>query len=178
MRIGIRLVLLAVSATLLVPFPSFAQKADVKAEVLKDWTEMKNTMVKISNEMPEDKFGYKSTPPQRSYGEQILHVAGANVGLLKALGGKTPAPTVNMKATSKAEVIKALEDSFDYGTSVINEQTPESMLEQVKVPPFMGGMASRARLVYLVIGHAWDIYGQMAVYLRLNGKVPPASQRP
>jgi hypothetical protein len=166
------------ATALLLAVPSFAQKADIKAETLKDWTDMKGTMVKISNEMPEDKFGFKATPAQRSYGEQILHVAGANANFLKSLGAKATAPNINMKATSKAEIIKALEDSFDYGIAVINEQTSDSMLEQVKVPPFMGGMASRARVVNFMIGHAWDVYGQMAVYLRLNGKVPPASQRP
>ena len=40
------------------------------------------------------------------------------------------------------------------------------------------GTTSRIRLFYLLVGHAWDIYGQMAVYLRLNGITPPASQRP
>ena len=178
MRTALYLSLLVTACALLAVSPSFAQKADVKAEVLKDWTDMKNTMVKISTEMPEDKFGYKSTPQQRSYGEQILHIAGANANFLKALGGKATAPTINAKATAKAEIVKALEDSFDFGTALINEQTSDSMLDQVKVPPFMGGMASRARLVNFLIGHAWDIYGQMAVYLRLNGHVPPASQRP
>jgi uncharacterized damage-inducible protein DinB len=178
MRIALRPSWFLAASLLLVPGPALAQKADVKAEVLKDWTDMKDTMVKIANEMPEDKFGYKSTPPQRSYGEQILHVAGANANFLKALGGKATAPTINTKATSKAEIVKALEESFDYGIAAINEQTSDTILEQVKVPPFMGGMASRARVVNFLIGHAWDIYGQMAVYLRLNGQVPPRSQRP
>ncbi len=105
-------------------------------------------------------------------------MAGANLNFLKTLGGKTPAPAVDLKATSKAAIIAALEASFDYGTAVLNEQTADSMLEQVKVPPFMGGMSSRARVANFLIGHAWDTYGQMVVYLRLNGHVPPASQRP
>ena len=158
--------------------PALAQKADVKAEVMNDWAAMKAAMVKITAEMPEDKFGYKSTPAQRNYGEQALHVAFANLNFLKTLGGKTPAPVVDLKATSKAAIITGLEASFDYGTAVLNEQTADSMLEQIKVPPFMGGLSSRARVVNFLIGHAWDTYGQMAVYLRLNGHVPPASQRP
>ena len=177
MRTALRLAgALAVAA--LVSTPAFAQKADIKAETLKDWADMKATFVKITNEMPEDKFGYKSTPVQRNYGEHALHAAGANLNFIKALGGKTPAPAVNLKATSKAEIIKAVEASFDYGTAVINEMTPDQMLEQVKVPPFMGGMSSRSRVIYFLLGHTWDTYGQMVVYLRLNGHVPPASQRP
>jgi uncharacterized damage-inducible protein DinB len=154
----------------------FAQTGTIKNDVLKDWTDLKATMVKISNEMPEDKFGYKSTPPQRSYGEQILHVAGANVGFLGALGGSAKAPMIDMKATKKADIIKSLEDSFDYGTALINEQTDQTMIGTVQAR-FLGA-STRARVVYFLIGHAWDIYGQMAVYLRLNGHVPPASQRP
>ena len=108
---------------------------------------MKATFVKITNEMPEDKFSFKSTPAQRNYGEHALHAAGANLNFLKTLGGKTPAPEVNLKATSKADIIKAVEASFDFGTAIINEMTPDQMLEQVKVPPFMGGMSSRSRVI-------------------------------
>jgi hypothetical protein len=153
-----------------------SKPADMKADVLKDWTAMKDTMVKIATEMPEDKFGYKSTPPQRTYGEQVLHAATVNVTFIGLLGGKATPPTINMKATSKAEIVKALADSFDYGTALLNEQTPESMVQAV--PARFMGEASRTRVAYFVIGHNWDIYGQMVVYLRLNGGVPPASQRP
>ena len=178
MRIALPRSLLIAAVTLLAPLPALAQKADLKAEVLKDWTDVKGIISKIAAEMPEDKYGFKPTPPQRNFGEQALHIAGANINFLKAFGGQATPPAVNLKATSKAEIIKAVEASFDYGIALINEQTPDSMAEQVKVPPFMGGMASRARVAYFLLGHTWDIYGQMVVYLRLNGHVPPASQRP
>ena len=100
------------------------------------------------------------------------------INLLKAMGGKTPAPNADLKAQTKAAAIKALEASFDYGTATIGEFTADQMLEQVTVPPFMGGKSSRVRVAYFLLGHAWDTYGQMVVYLRLNGGVPPASQRP
>jgi uncharacterized damage-inducible protein DinB len=152
-----------------------AQSPTIQSDALKDWTNMKETMTKIADAMPEDKFGFKPTPAQRTFGEQILHVAGANVGLIKMLGGKAAAPTVNAKATSKAEILKALADSYDYGIAVIKEQTDQAMLEAVKGPSFIG-TATRARLVWATIGHAWDEYGAMTVYLRLNGIVPPASR--
>ena len=176
MRHAVRSSLIAAAFIALAIARPYAQSSAVKDEVLKDWTGMKDTMVKISNEMPEDKFGYRSTPSQRNYGEQILHIAGANVNFLKGLGGKATPPAVNMKATAKAEIVKALADSFDYGTALINEQTEDAMVQKVKAP-FLGD-ATRSRVYYFLIGHAWDIYGQMAVYLRLNGHVPPASQRP
>lgn len=153
------------------------QAASIKTEVLKDWTGMKSTMDKIAAEMPEDKYTYKSTPAQRDYAAQIMHIATSNMGILKTIGGKAPAPMIDEKATKKADVIKAMDASFDWGTALINEQTEPSMLETVQAPRFLGP-SSRARIFNFLIGHTWDIYGQMVVYLRLNGGVPPASQRP
>ena len=79
-----------------------AQAPSIQAELLKDLTNQKDQMVKIADAMPADTFGYESTPAQRSCGEQNLHVAGANVGIMKALGRKATAPTINRKATAKA----------------------------------------------------------------------------
>ena len=152
-----------------------AQSSPVQGEMVKDWTMQKDTITKIADAMPEDKFGFKATPAERSYGEQILHIAGANVGIMKALGAKAAAPTINTKATSKADIIKALADSYDYGLAALKEQTDQSMLEMVDGPRFLG-RSTRARLVGFTMAHAMDIYGQMAVYLRLNGIVPPASR--
>lgn len=176
MSMSPRTVLMIAAFIAIIAPRSFAQAPSIKGEVQKDWAGMKDTMMKIAAEMPEDKFGYKSTPAQRNYGEQILHVATANVGFLSGLKGKAATPTINAKATAKAEILKALADSFDYGTALLGEQTPESMLQTVQAR-FLGE-STRGRIYYFLIGHAWDIYGQMAVYLRLNGLVPPASQRP
>ena len=154
-----------------------AQSANLNAELLKDWTDQKAMMMKIADAMPEEKFSYKSTPPQRDYGQQILHIAGGNIMYLQFFGGKATAPTVNRTATAKAEILKALADSFDYGTALIREQTDQSMMQTIQTNQYLGP-SSRARVIYFLLGHTWDIYGQMVVYLRLNGVVPPASQRP
>ena len=158
--------------------PAAQSDMSIQAQMLKDWGGLKDTMDKIANAMPEDKFSYKATPAQRTYAEQITHIAGANLGLLRAVGGKTPAPTVDTKATSKAGAIKAMDDSFDWGTALLKEQTDQTMLEAAQNPPPFMGPSTRLRVYGFLIGHTWDIYGQMAVYLRLNGVVPPASQRP
>ena len=156
---------------------SGAQSASLSAELLKDWTEQKDIMMKIADAMPEEKFTYKSTPPQRDYGQQILHVAGGNVIYLRFFGGKAAAPSINPRATAKAEILKALADSFDYGTALLKEQSDQSIMQAIQTNQYLGP-SSKARVIYFLIGHTWDIYGQMAVYLRLNGIVPPRSQRP
>jgi uncharacterized damage-inducible protein DinB len=154
-----------------------AQTASLKSELLKDWTELKPVMMAIAAAMPEDKFTYKSTPAQRDYGQQIMHVAAGNMMYLRFFGGKAVAPAFNANAKSKAEILQALAASFDFGEALIREQSDESMLQTVQTNQFLG-RSSKARVIYFLIGHTWDIYGQMAVYLRLNGIVPPRSDRP
>src|SRR5688500_19444517 len=70
-----------------------------------------------------------------------------------------------------------LQKSQDYGTAVIKEFNDAQLSERVKSLRFMGPTVSRLRLAYFSISHGQAIYGQMAVYLRLNRVMPPASNR-
>lgn len=149
-----------------------------QAELLKDWSGLKDTMHKIAAEMPADKYGFRPTEAQQTFGERTVHVASANVFFFSLLAGTgTPKPTIDTKATTKDAALKALDDSFDYGIAILKEQTDQTLLQPVGAPPKFLGPSSRERIVTFVMGHTWDIYGQMAVYLRMNGRVPPASQR-
>jgi uncharacterized damage-inducible protein DinB len=134
-------------------------------------------MHKIAAEMPADKYGFKPTPGQQSFGERTVHVATTNVYFFSLLGGNATKPTIDAKATTKEAALKALDDSFDYGIAVLKQQTDQSLLQSVASAPKFMGPSSRARVVAFTAGHTWDMYGQMAVYLRLNGQVPPASQQ-
>ena len=159
-------------------FPAAQAPASIKAEMLKDWADLKGTMVKIAGAMPADKYGFKPTPAQQSFGDRVVHIANINNRFLGSIGGKAAAPALDAKAAAmtKNAAIKAMSDSFDYGTALLNEQTDQTMLQTI-MAPFIGP-SSRARAYTFLIGHTWDIYGQMAVYLRLSGGVPPASVRP
>lgn len=150
----------------------------VACDVQADWERNRGLLLGIAEAMPEDKFGFKPTPAQQSFGERIIHVAGIDVKLLGTLGGKTPAPMLNMQATSKADVVAALRQSMDYGAAVLKEFNDQQLAERVMSLPFMGPTTSRLRVIYFSMGHSQDIYGQLAVYLRLNGVTPPASNRP
>ena len=171
------LFIVTVVATLAVPRGAAAQNASVKDELLRDWRDMKATMHALADAMPADKYGYRSTPLQRDFGQQVVHVATANVMNLRFLQAKATPPMIDRNATAKAVAIKAMDDSFDYGTAAIEEQSEESLRQIVGTNAFLGP-SSRARVIWFLLGHSWDIYGQMVVYLRLNGGVPPASQRP
>jgi len=150
----------------------------VACDMQGDWERTKTLVLGLVNAMPDDKFGYKPTPAQGSFAERAMHVATIDMALLGTVGGKTPAPTLaNPKATTKAEVVAALQASFDYGAAVIKEFNDQQLMERVASMPFLGPTASRLKVIYFSMQHTQDIYGQLVVYLRLNGITPPASNR-
>ncbi len=157
--------------------PMKADTPSLQAELLKDWTALKDTMHKIAAEMPADKYNFKPTEGQQTFGERTVHVATANMYFLGLLGGTATKPTIDPKATSKDAALKALDDSFDYGTAILKQQTDQTLMQSVASAPKFMGPSSRARIISFLSGHTWDLYGQMVVYLRLNGQVPPMSQK-
>ena len=161
-----------------------AQSATVSGDLLTDWQQQKRSMMAIAEAMPETAFSFKPIEAQRTYAEQILHIAGANVYLMQHLGGVAVAPDVDttdftvfgLSATSKAAVLEALGAGYDYGIAVLQEFSDEQLLETVAGPRYLGNV-TRVKMAYFTLSHAMDIYGQMAVYLRLNDVTPPASRR-
>jgi uncharacterized damage-inducible protein DinB len=150
----------------------------VACDVLGDWGRTYGLLIGEAEAMPEDKYSFKPTPAQQSFGERLMHVATIDVKLLSTLGGKTPAPMINPKAATKAEIVAALRQVNDYGAAVLKEFNDTQLAERVASLPFMGPTASRLRVIYFSMSHSQDIYGQLAVYLRLSGITPPASNRP
>ena len=150
----------------------------VACDVQGDWERTKNLVLGLVNAMPDDKWSFKPTPAQGTFAERALHIADIDTKLLSTLGGKTPAPSaVNLKAMTKAEVVAALQASFDYGAAVIKEFNDQQLAERIASMPFLGPTASRLKVISFSMQHTNDIYGQLVVYLRLNGITPPASNR-
>ena len=152
--------------------------ASLQADLVKDWEAQRDKLMKLAAAMPEDKFSFKPKPEMRSWAEQLTHVAGAIVGTLRRLDAAATAPTLPQNATAKADVLKALCDAFEFGSTVLKKQTDATIAEGVQGPGYYGpGLSTRARLVYRTLVHTEDEYGAMTVYLRLNGITPPASER-
>ena len=150
----------------------------VACDLQADWAGNTNGLIGIANAMAEGDYGFKPTPAQESFAERLMHVVNIDLKLLSTLGGKTPVPMINPKASSKADVMAALKQWDAYGTAVLKEFNDQQLSERVTSMPFMGPTTSRTRVAYFSISHAQDIYGQLAVYLRLKGVTPPRSNRP
>jgi uncharacterized damage-inducible protein DinB len=159
--------------------PSFMGScSNLSCEMQNDWDRNHLMIYGLARAMPEDKYGFKPVPEEQSFGERVLHVAQVNVSLLQTLGAKTPAPAIDPKATSKIEAMAALQKADDYGTAVIKEFSEQQLMARIASPWFMGPMSSRQRILEFLMMHTQDTYGQLVVYARLSGIIPPASRQP
>lgn len=171
-------VLLAASSTMAQGRGGAPACTTVACDLQADWAFNTSGLIGIANAMPESEYSFKPTPAQESFAERLMHVVNIDMKLLNTLGGKTPAPMVDPKASSKADVLAALKQWDAYGAAVLKEFNDQQLTERVTSLPFMGPTVSRIRVAYFSIAHSQDIYGQLAVYLRLKGVTPPRSNRP
>jgi uncharacterized damage-inducible protein DinB len=141
-------------------------------------TEME--VVSAAEAMPADKYDFVPTAGEfktvRTFGQQVKHLAQANYSLLKASGvpGAVDPKTLEGLKT-KDELVKALKDSYIYAHAVTSSLTTDNAFSSVAgLPP--NWKITRTSDVAFMIMHTMDHYGQMCVYLRMNGIIPPASR--
>lgn len=139
--------------------------------------------------MPAEKYGFAPSasifvagqktefPSVRTFAQQATHVAQANYFFFSSISELKPDVDTNAlaKLTSKDEVVAALAASFAFGHKAIGTLTAKNAFEVLKSPE--PGLQTRATLSTFAVAHAFDHYGQMVEYLRMNGVVPPASAR-
>jgi len=133
--------------------------------------------------MPEDKYSFVPTAGKfedvRSFGEQVKHVACAQFAFFNEFEGKQPPADCEKgghdPAKTKAELVKYLKDSFDYSNRVLATLTAKNALERVEGR--YGGPNTRLGISVIAVWHITDHYGQLVEYLRMNGLVPPMTQK-
>lgn len=126
--------------------------------------------------MPAEKYGFKSTPAQMSFGDIVAHLVEGNDYLCGIIGGtKAPTRAKVTGASSKAELTGELKDSFAFCNQSLAKLDDSKLAEQL---PFFGGKTrSRADILFVTIGDWADHYSQSAIYLRLNGLLPPTAKK-
>ncbi len=157
---------------------------DPMAATVAQWfTMISRSFVNLADAMPAEKYGFKPTngafESVRTFGEQVKHVACANFAFFNQIEKKEPpagcADGGPSPAETKEELMTYLRESFAYAQRVLQGMTPDNALEPVSGP--YGGPSTRLGITTLAVWHASDHYGQLVVYLRMNGIVPPASAR-
>jgi DinB superfamily len=139
----------------------------------------------VAEAMPAEKYSYIPSAPGgkfdgvRSFAEQVKHVACANFAFFNEIEGKTPPDGCEKggpaPATTKAELLKYLRDSFDYGNKVLTTVNEKNAMERVEGR--YGGPNTKLGLAVIAVWHIADHYGQVVYYLRLNGIVPLSTQQ-
>jgi uncharacterized damage-inducible protein DinB len=145
---------------------------------------LEHEFVPAADAMPEDKFGFAPANGEfkgvRTFAQQIKHVAAVNYELGAAILEQKPPVDIGDEAgpasiTTKADILKYLKDSFAYVHKAIATINDKNLVESVR-SPFGEGKVTRLSLASSVAWHGFDHYGQMVVYLRMNGIIPPASR--
>jgi hypothetical protein len=164
---------------------SASKERTIASEMNANLKNVEGEFVPAAEAMPEDKFNFAPTAGEfnkaRTYAQQIKHVAAVNYMLGSAiLGEKSPVELGGESGPdslkSKAEIVKFLKDSYAYLHKAIGTVTAANVVGEVE-SPFGGPKMTRLTVATIGVAHSFDHYGQMAVYLRMNGIIPPASRQ-
>lgn len=134
-------------------------------------------MVAAAESMPADKYGYKPTPQQMSFAHLVMHIAGSNNLLCSKISG-TPAPEEAKLAETdgKDKLVAALRASFDYCSTALAKTGDSNLSESLTL---FGGRSFTRAAAMMILSADWaDHYSAQAMYLRLNGILPPTAQPP
>jgi uncharacterized damage-inducible protein DinB len=137
----------------------------------------------LAEAMPEDKYSFIPTNGNfsgvRSFGEQIKHVACAQFAFFNEFEGKKPPEDCEKgghdPAKTKSELIKYLKESFNYGNRVLATLTANNALDRIEGR--YAGPNTKLGISVVAVWHITDHYGQLVEYLRMNGIVPPQTQK-
>ena len=139
----------------------------VRDVLLKQWTDIGEKIVKMAEDFPEDKYEFKANPAIRTFADNLRHVAFWNGYVAKSARGEKPDAKANelpkAQYATKAAIVKALKESLADATAQLKN----------------GPVAPSGKQVDLWVSfteHSGEHYGQLVVYYRLNGLVPPASR--
>jgi uncharacterized damage-inducible protein DinB len=182
--------ILLVAALLLLPAIDQAQQtqqppATIASVVDREISNIEKQIVDVAEAMPEDKFNFSPENLNisgaeykgvRTFAEQLKHVAASNYYIWSPVTGDKLREDLNdgkgpENMKSKADIIKFLKESFALGHKAAASLTADNILQNPGT-----SKSTRLRLATFGVSHAYDHYGQMVEYLRMNGIVPPASR--
>lgn len=169
------------SASPLTP-PTIASAIDREISIVE------KELIDAAEAMPEDKFDFSPEKLNisgsdykgvRTFGQQLKHVAASNYLIWSPITGEKTPDTVNDgkgpdNMTAKADIIKYLKDSFVFGHKAVATLNVSNLVQPITSSS--GRPTTRLFLATFASAHAFDHYGQIVEYLRMNGIVPPASR--
>src|ERR1700723_1996533 len=146
--------------------------------LLDNWNYVGHKLIAMAEDFPEDKYDFKPVPAERSFAEQLLHAANASYFFVNpAMGQKPPAeedPKRDQYKT-KAAVVDFVKKDFADGAAAIKQKGDQG-LNDLMVDPFENQQVRMSDMAWGLIEHSGEHYGQLVVYYRVAGLVPPESR--
>ncbi len=158
--------------------PAQGQKIGIATSLQRGYAGFKNNFTQAAEKMPEADYSFKpgSTPEARTFAAAIAHIAQAQFGQCSTIKG-VPNPMagkqLEQELKTKADVTKALKDSFALCDDVFAQVTDANATEMIKQGQ---NEVTRAAAMYGVLVHGNEMYGTAAVYLRSKNIVPPSTE--
>ncbi len=170
-----------VAVLLSLPLMARAQEAassanPLTASVRKFYDEYAKNLVATAEIMPEDKYGFKPTPENMTFGKTIGHIADVNNAVCSKMFTPPATPFAKSSETdSKAKLVAGLKASMDYCGEQFSKMTDANLSEMV---PFFGGkQVTRLTAALAVVTDFADHYAGLSMHLRMNGLLPPTAQK-
>jgi uncharacterized damage-inducible protein DinB len=146
--------------------------------LLENWNYIGRKLIAMAEDFPEDKYDFKPVPAERSFAEQLLHAANGNYFFTNpAMGLKPPAEEDPKREQykTKAAVVEFVKKAFADGAAAIQKKGDKGMNDLI-VDPFENQQVRVSDMAWGLIEHSGEHYGQLVVYYRVAGLVPPESR--
>src|SRR6202171_218710 len=146
--------------------------------LLDNWNDVGRKLIAMEEDFPEDKYDFKPVPAQRSFAEQLLHAANANYFFTNPVMGLKPPAGEDPKREqykTKAAVVTFVKKAFADGADAIKAKGDKGMSDLV-VDPFGHQQTRISDMAWGILEHSGEHYGQLVVYYRIAGLVPPESR--
>jgi uncharacterized damage-inducible protein DinB len=156
----------ALTVLALAALPAFAQ-TDVKATLLKHLKTSKDFTLKVAEQMPEESYDFKLTPPQMSFGQQMVHLSQALGAFAASIEGRQP--EFGKASTKKQDVIALMQKSFDSAINTVSKMTPEQLAKTYNTGD---GSMTGVEVVLFMLDHTTHHRASAEMYLRAKGITP------
>ena len=156
--------------------PKPAQSAS--EAVLEQWNDVGRKLIEMAEDFPDDKYDFKPTPAVGTFAQRLIHAAHANEFFINALQGQKMPEMADPKRDqfkTKSDVVAFVKKSFAEGAAAIKVKGDKGMSDLV-VDPFENKQTRISDFAYGFVEHSGEIYGQLTVYYRVAGLVPPESR--
>ena len=146
--------------------------------VLSQWNEVGRKLIAMAEDFPEDKYDFRPVPAERTFAEQLLHVSNVMYFFTNPARGQKPPADEDPKRENfktKADVVAFVKKCVQDGADAIKAKGDKGIAEAIN-DPFSKQQMQLSDLAYGIIEHSGEHYGQLAVYYRVAGMVPPESR--